>query len=104
MQWYAWSHLLSPATAALNFKNRHLPIMDSYIKYPKSHKLAIKKPEMLGGPFIDYDGKRVDEIKILRDKTIKECSDLLELSESILKLNSLLLREAFGQTLSQLYF
>ncbi|GMN04613.1 MBL fold metallo-hydrolase [Croceitalea sp. MTPC5] len=102
-QWYAWAHLLSPATAALNIKNRHLTIMDSYIKYPKSHELAIKKPEMLGGPFIDYKGKRVDEIKALREKTLEECSVLLELCKNIQDLNDLLAQEADGQTLSPLY-
>ncbi|MFK7748979.1 MAG: MBL fold metallo-hydrolase, partial [Kordia sp.] len=55
-RWYAWSHLVSPATAAMNIKERHLKIMQSYIKSPKTHAAAVKRPEMLGGPFIDYEG------------------------------------------------
>jgi len=61
-QWYAWSHLIPPATAARNITDRHLKIMDSYISAPQIHANAVKNPKMLGGPFIDYDGKRVDEI------------------------------------------
>lgn len=30
-RWYAWSHLISPATASRNITERHLRIMDSYI-------------------------------------------------------------------------
>jgi len=28
--WYAWSHLISPATAAMNIKERHVVIMNSF--------------------------------------------------------------------------
>lgn len=30
--WYAWSHLISPATAAMNIVGRHLKIKSSYIQ------------------------------------------------------------------------
>lgn len=101
--WYAWAHLVSPATAALNIKNRHLGIMNSYIQYPEAHAAAVKKPEMLGGPFIDYGGKRVDEIKALRDNTLEKCATLMEFCENIQNLHNLLSKEAKGQGLSPLY-
>src|SRR5688572_9107362 len=82
-RWYAWSHLISPATAAMNIKDRHLKIMDSYVKNPKIHAAAVKKPEMLGGPFIDYDGKRGDEIKDLADQIRFKRARLLELAEAV---------------------
>lgn len=102
-QWYAWTHLLNPATAALHIKNKHLTIMDSYIRYPKAHALAVKRPEMLGGPFIDYNGERVDEIEILKNETLKNCSTLLQLSSSIQELINMLLQNAKGHALSDLY-
>lgn len=102
-QWYAWSHLISPATAALNIRNRYLPIMESYIRYPKAHALAIKNPAMLGGPFIDYDGQRVDEIKQLLDGTITQCVGLLELCKSIGELNNILILQANGFGLKDVY-
>lgn len=102
-KWYAWSHLISPSTAAMNIKERHLKIMSSYIKNPKIHAAAVKKPEMLGGPFIDYDGGRVEEIKELYDETVEKRSHMLNLHEAILELNSLLLREAKGFSLNELY-
>ncbi|MES2760665.1 MAG: MBL fold metallo-hydrolase [Bacteroidota bacterium] len=102
-RWYAWSHLISPATGALNIKDRHLKIMNSYVKNPKIHAAAVAKPEMLGGPFIDYGGVRVDEIKLLADKVIEKRANLLLLADAINELNSLLQSQAKGYSLDSLY-
>jgi L-ascorbate metabolism protein UlaG (beta-lactamase superfamily) len=102
-RWYAWSHLVSPATAAMNIKERHLKIMNSYIKNPKIHAAAVKNPDMLGGPFIDYDGGRVEDVKALYDQTLQKRSDMLELNDAILELNTLLQTEAKGYSLNTLY-
>lgn len=102
-QWYAWAHLLSPTTACLNIKNRHLPILDSYIKFPNAHAEAIKKAEMLGGPFIDYDGKRVDEISELRDRTIEKCAVQLQFADCIMKLFTHLDKAEKGFSLASMY-
>jgi Diiron non-heme beta-hydroxylase N-terminal domain len=81
--WYAWPHLIPPATAARNITERHLKIMDSYISNPQIHAQAVKNPKMMGGPFIDYGGKRVDEIRALRDRIKKDRAHLLELSSAL---------------------
>ncbi len=102
-RWYAWSHLVSPATAAMNIKERHLKIMKSYIKNPKIHERAVKVPEMLGGPFIDYDRNRVIEIEELYNDTVEKRSTMLSFHQAILDLNTLLLNEAKGFSLNELY-
>ena len=102
-RWYAWSHLLPPATAARNLTERHLKIMDSYITTPQVHASAVKNPKMLGGPFVDYGGKRVDEIKALRDRTKAERSHLLELSKALQDLDTCLRAKAKGYSLQPLY-
>ncbi|HEV2965245.1 MAG TPA: MBL fold metallo-hydrolase [Candidatus Angelobacter sp.] len=101
--WYAWSHLIPPATAARNITERHLKIMDSYIGNPQIHANAVKNPKMLGGPFIDYGGKRVDEIRALRDRIKKERAHLLELSAAIAALDGMLRESAKGHSLQSLY-
>ncbi|SFJ79068.1 MBL fold metallo-hydrolase [Myroides guanonis] len=101
--WYAWSHLISPATAAMNITGRHLKIMGSYIQAPAAHAAAVKNPKMLGGPFIDYDGKRVDEIEQLRNDTLKSQKDLLSFSEAVRELDLLLKTKAKGYSLEPLY-
>lgn len=101
--WYAWPHLISPATAAMNIKDRHLKIMTSYVQNPMIHAAAVKTPKMLGGPFIDYDGKRVDEIKGLIENTKEQCADLLALREDVFALNDILKKEAKGYGLTEVY-
>ena len=53
-RWYAWPHLIPPATAARNISERHLRIMESYINAPEAHAAAVKNRKLLGGPFMEY--------------------------------------------------
>jgi L-ascorbate metabolism protein UlaG (beta-lactamase superfamily) len=101
--WYAWPHLIPPATAARNITERHLKIMDSYINAPMIHANAVKNPKMLGGPFIDYGGKRVDEIKALRERIKRDRAHLLELSAALETLDAMLRESARGYSLHPLY-
>jgi len=101
--WYAWSHLIPPATAARNLTERHLKIMDSYLNAPQVHANAVKNPKLLGGPFVDYGGKRVDEIRNLRDQTKRWRPHLIELSEALASLDELLRTQGRGFSLQPLY-
>ncbi|RYF02094.1 MAG: MBL fold metallo-hydrolase [Comamonadaceae bacterium] len=101
--WYAWSHLISPATAARQLTHRHLKIMDSYIAGPQFHAAAMKDPKMIGGPFIDLNGQRVDEIKALRDATKRDRAPLIKLSAALAELDTMLQQQAKGGSLLPLY-
>lgn len=74
-KWYAWAHLISPATAAMNVVGRHLKIMNSYIQSEQIHVAAVKNPKMLGGPFMDYKQSRVEDIKQLKLDTMEHQAD-----------------------------
>ena len=89
-RWYAWSHLVSPATAAMNITGRHMKIMNSYIQAPQIHAAAIKNPKMLGGPFMDYNGGRVEDVKQLRDATMQQQAPMIALSEALKELDKML--------------
>ncbi|MFH6948150.1 MBL fold metallo-hydrolase [Flavobacterium sp. FlaQc-51] len=102
-RWYAWPHLVSPATSALNVIERHLKIMESYVQNPKIHAAAVKRPEMIGGPFIDYKGERSDEIKLLCDFIKDKRSNMFEFAAAINNLNKLLQENAVGFSLEPLY-
>lgn len=101
--WYAWAHLIPPATAARNLTERHLRIMDSYIESPESHQSAVKNPALLGGPFMDLGRNRVEEVQALRDRILRDRSNLINLSRSIEKLDELLREKAAGYSLEALY-
>ncbi|HLP57169.1 MAG TPA: MBL fold metallo-hydrolase [Fluviicola sp.] len=102
-RWYAWAHLISPATAAMNVTNRHLKIMNSYIQSPQIHQMAVKNPKMLGGPFMDYDGVRIDDIKALREKTLEKQADLIAFAAAVKELDEMLRLKANGGSLEPLY-
>lgn len=102
-QWYAWSHLIAPATAAMNIANSHLRIMKSYVAAPQVHANAVKNSAMLGGPFIDYQGQRVGEIKALIEQTMKQQAHMLKFAESVKALDNILRNEATGYSLEPLY-
>ena len=100
--WYAWSHLISPATSAMNIHGRHLTIMESFLKYPELHEEAVKNPKMLGGPFVDHPASRANEIKSMVENTKEKCANLLTLREDVLALFELLKKQN-GYSLDGLY-
>ncbi|AZL16328.1 MBL fold metallo-hydrolase [Rickettsiales endosymbiont of Stachyamoeba lipophora] len=102
-RWYAWPYLIPPVTAGCNIIERHLKIMQSYVQNPQIHAQAVKDPKMLGGPFIDLEGKFVDEIKELIEWTKSECADLISLSNAIKEANKLLQNEATGGSVEEIY-
>lgn len=102
-QWYAWSHLIPPATYARNITHRHVPIMDSYIASPAAHAASARDPRLLGGPIMDYDRERVAEVRELRQRTATERSELIELSKAIDELAAILRSHPKGLSLQPLY-
>ena len=101
--WYAWSHLIPPATTARNITHRHFKIMDSYLGAPQVHASAVKNPKMRGGPFVDHGGRRVEEIKALRERTNRARAPLIALSQALEELDRLLETGADSHALAQLY-
>lgn len=102
-KWYAWSYLISPATASMYIANSHLKIMQSFVSAPQVHISALKNPKMLGGSFINYDVNMVDEIRQLIEKIVREQSHILEFSAAIKTVNEILLTEANGYSLEPIY-
>lgn len=101
--WYAWAHLIPPATLARNLTHRHLKIMESYIEAPETHEAAVKNPKLLGGPFMDFKQRSVEGVKQLRDRTLRERRHLIALSEAIERLDHLLREKGVGASLEPLY-
>ncbi len=99
--WYAWSHLIPPATAARNETERHLRIMDSFIQSPAAHAAAVRNPKLLGGPFMDLPAERLEYVQQLAEETRN--SPLAELSRAICEVDGMLKANAKGYSLESLY-
>lgn len=102
-QFYAWTHLVPPAPAAMNLANLLLPMMDSYVQQPQVHAAAVANPRMKGGFFINHGGRRVDEIRQLRDRCARDNADLLDLAQAVKDADELLRTQATGYDLTPLY-
>ncbi|HVT17482.1 MAG TPA: MBL fold metallo-hydrolase [Thermoanaerobaculia bacterium] len=101
--WYAWTHLIQPATAGRNIVDRHLSIMKSFVQAPQVHLAATRNPAMLGGPFISHGPERVKDIKALLERTLVDQAQLIVLARAIKELDDLLRVEAQGFSLEPLY-
>src|SRR5260370_33452681 len=101
--WDAWAHLIPPATAARNLTERHLKIMESYIESPDSHAAATKTPTLLGGPFMDFKGERVEDVKRWRDRILSGRIRVIQLLRALEGLDAMLRDKATGYSLESLY-
>lgn len=101
--WYAWIHLLSPATAALNLTRRYLPIMKSFVESPRTHAMAVADPRMRGGPFIDLPEDRAEEVGQLVQDIEAHNPQILAFTEAVVQLHQLLEEKAQGYCLEPLY-
>jgi L-ascorbate metabolism protein UlaG (beta-lactamase superfamily) len=101
--WYAWSHLISPATAAMNIVGRHMTIMESYLAAPGIHAEAILNPKLRGGPFMDFGGGRIDEVQKLQEQTVTKRAHMIEFAKAVKDLDKMLAQEAKGFGLEGLY-
>src|SRR5947209_6425096 len=102
-QWYAWSYLIPPATAAMCVANLHVKIMQSFVASPQLHMNAVRNPAMLGGPFMNYEADRVPAIRGMLEQTLSGQSPLIQFAEGVKQLDELLTSEATGLSLETLY-
>jgi L-ascorbate metabolism protein UlaG (beta-lactamase superfamily) len=102
-KWYAWSHLISPATAAMNIVGRHHAIIESYLMAPAIHANAVLNPKMKGGPFMDFGGVRIDEVTALQEESFEKQKKVIEFAKAVKALDKLLDSEATGYGLEDLY-
>jgi L-ascorbate metabolism protein UlaG (beta-lactamase superfamily) len=101
--WYAWIHIIPPITAAFNIVEKHIRMMESYIRSPELHAAAILNSSMRGGPFIDLEGKQVNQVKDLLEQTKQKAKLQFDFVRAVRNLDDLLEKQAKGFSLEQLY-
>ena len=102
-RWYAWTHLIAPATAALNVAFRHVPQLESFVASPELHVAAVKDPRMRGGPFVDLPVERAGEVRALLDQTRTRQARQIELANAIKGAFRHVLKGADGTGMDRLY-
>jgi L-ascorbate metabolism protein UlaG (beta-lactamase superfamily) len=102
-RWYAWPHLVAPATAALNVRHRHLRIMESFVQAPAVHARFARVPAMIGSPYMDLPAERVGDIARLLDDTRQRFRDVIAFADALGELDAMLAQHARGFALDDLY-
>ena len=101
--WYGWTHLISPVTAAALFKKRYFKIMNSFINHPELHQKAFQDKRLTAGPYVNYPKERAAELSELHDTTVAKLGAMLELIDDVHTLNQNLLQHQKGYSLETLY-
>jgi len=102
-RWHAWSHLISPATSALNLQFRLLAQMESFVSDPALHELALKNPSLRGGPFVDLPVDRADQVKELVQITKTNRQDLISFGLALKEAFIQVMKHGDGSSLEPLY-
>jgi len=102
LRWYAWAHLVSPATACMNLAYRYLPLMESFVTSPDVHAAACKNPALIGGPFVDLPASSTAEVQQLI-QTTKQQSEMILFGEGLKEAFRLLMKNADGFSIEKFY-
>lgn len=102
-RWYAWSHLISPATAALNIPYRHLTLLESFVSAPDIHAAACQNPSLRGGPFVDLPVTAVDEVRGLIARTKERQAEQIAFGEGLREAYRAILKQADGFSIEKFY-
>lgn len=102
-QWYAWSYLIPPVTAARFVENTHRRVMVSFIKNYELHILANQEKVLTGGEFLNCSADQLSAIEALVAKIDNEQEDILALSGAVKALDELLRNHTSGETIEHLY-
>jgi L-ascorbate metabolism protein UlaG (beta-lactamase superfamily) len=102
-RWYAWSHLISPGTAALNTVFRHLSLLESFVAQPDVHAVACQTPSLRGGPFVDLPKSAVEAVQKLIDNTKADQPHLIQFGEDLREAYRFILKNSDGFSIEKHY-
>jgi L-ascorbate metabolism protein UlaG (beta-lactamase superfamily) len=67
--WYAWSHVLAPATSAMYLEYSHLPLLASYCESPELHYDTARDRDLGGGRFCEVAPHHRPAVEELLERT-----------------------------------
>jgi L-ascorbate metabolism protein UlaG (beta-lactamase superfamily) len=102
-RWYAWPHLLSPASFALNMEYRYLPLLQSYLNNPAIHHAAAQDQSLFCGPFINVEAELREQISTLLTNSIENNQRGSALAKSIRRLEHDIIEFGDGDCLDRFY-
>ena len=102
-RWYAWPHMVSPATACLNVTYRYLPLMESFVSAPSAHAAACNDPKLRGGPFVDLPAARLEDMRELMATSKRNLADMIQFGSDLREALRLILKNSDGFSIEKYY-
>lgn len=102
-RWYAWSHLVSPATAALNVVFRYLPLLESFVTSPDVHAVACRTPSLRGGPFVDLPKSAIEGVQHLMSDMRAQQTTQIEFGTALREAYRYIMTHADGFSIEKHY-
>jgi len=101
--WYAWSYLVPPVHAARYVVNTHRRLMESFVNNYELHISAVKEAVVTGGEFLNCKADQVDLIQGMIHDIDNNCTDIVQLSDALTRLDQMLVQHTTGQSIEYLY-
>ena len=101
--WYAWTHLIAPATCARHVIGTQKRIMTSFVNNFHLHQLASKEKDLTGSEYLSLDEDQLPVIRGLIEELNEKCADLIELANAIKALDEMLRTHSSGESIEPLY-
>jgi len=101
--WYAWSHLIAPATQAMNVTYRQIPLLRSFIDNPAVHAAAAANPSLVGGSFVALTEADAPRAAALLDDINRRCAHMIAFAEAFRQLDREVQGKAQGFCLDDFY-
>lgn len=101
--WYAWTHLIAPATCARHVVATQKRIMTSFVNNFHLHQLVSQEKDLTGSEYLNLDESQLPVIRQLIAELNDRCADLIVLSNAIRDLDELLRGHVNGESIEPLY-
>ncbi|MEX2963543.1 MBL fold metallo-hydrolase [Microbulbifer sp. TYP-18] len=102
-QWYCWSMLIPPVTAARYTVSTHRRIMKSFVNNYDLHISAVKESVVTGGDFLNCTKEQVGDVQALIDHIDRDLPDVVAIANAIRDVDNMLVEHTNGHSIEYFY-
>lgn len=101
--WTAWPSVISPVPTGFHLLEYQIPTLQSFVENPALHAQACRSPELAGGPFVNVQVERVEEVRALLNEMQIEMAHNIRMAVELREFQNWLVEHARGESLEPYY-
>ena len=101
--WTAWPSVIAPVPAGFHLSEYQIPALQSFVENPALHAQACRSPELAGGPFVNIEVERVEEVKALLGEMQIQMAHNIRMARDLREFQNWLIEHARGESLEPYY-